>query len=79
MPDEGQGGDLRGAGVSHSPLDLIPDFTPFAGYGDDALALGTALLLVQMYITDEIKAQAWEKIRSLFGKEILRKLDEEGA
>lgn len=39
-----------------SPLDLIPDFTPFAGYGDDALALGTALLLVQMYITDEIKA-----------------------
>ena len=62
-----------------SPLDLIPDFTPFAGYGDDALALGTALLLAQMYITDEIKAQAWEKIRSLFGKEILRKLDEEGA
>lgn len=60
-----------------SPLDLIPDFTPIAGYADDALALGTALLLAQMYITDEIKVKAREKIRSLFGEEILRKLDEE--
>ena len=41
-----------------SPLDLIPDFTPVAGYADDAVALGTALLLAQMYITDEIKMKA---------------------
>ena len=61
-----------------SPLDLIPDFTPVAGYADDAVALGTALLLAQMYITDEIKMKAREKIRSLFGEEILRKLEEEG-
>ena len=53
-----------------SPLDLIPDFTPVAGYADDALALGTALLLAQMYVTDEIKAKAREKLRSLFGEEI---------
>ena len=61
-----------------SPLDLIPDFTPVAGYADDAVALGTALLLAQMYITDDIKMKAREKIRSLFGEEILRKLEEEG-
>ena len=61
-----------------SPLDLIPDFTPVAGYADDAVALGTALLLAQMYITDEIKMKAREKLRSLFGEEILRKLEEEG-
>ena len=42
------------------------------------MALGTALLLAQMYITDEIKMKAREKIRSLFGEEILRKLEEEG-
>ena len=54
------------------------DFTPVAGYADDAVALGTALLLAQMYITDEIKMKAREKIRSLFGEEILRKLEEEG-
>lgn len=60
-----------------SPLDLIPDFTPVVGYADDAVALGTALLLAQMYITDEIKEKAREKIRSLFGEEILQKLGEE--
>ena len=62
-----------------SPLDLIPDFTPVVGYADDALALGTALLLAQLYITDEVKEQAREKIRSLFGEKALRKLEEEEA
>ncbi len=60
-----------------SPLDLIPDFTPVAGYADDALALGMAIMLAQMYITEEIKKKAQEKIRSIFGEEALRKLDEE--
>ena len=43
------------------------------------MALGTALLLAQLYITDEVKEQAREKIRSLFGEEVLRKLEEEEA
>lgn len=38
-----------------SPLDGIPDFTPFVGYADDASAIGVALVWAQMYIDDEVK------------------------
>ena len=60
-----------------SPFDFIPDFTPIVGYTDDAAAIGIALLLAQMYINDEIKAQAREKIKDIFGEKVLEKLDED--
>jgi uncharacterized membrane protein YkvA (DUF1232 family) len=60
-----------------SPFDFIPDFTPIAGYTDDAAAIGIALLLAQMYINDEIKAQAKGKIKDIFGAKALEKLDED--
>ena len=60
-----------------SPFDFIPDFTPIAGYTDDAAAIGIALLLAQMYINDEIKAQARGKIKDIFGVKALEKLDED--
>jgi uncharacterized membrane protein YkvA (DUF1232 family) len=60
-----------------SPFDIIPDFTPIAGYTDDAAAIGIALLLAQMYINDEIKAQAKGKIKDIFGAKALEKLDED--
>ena len=46
------------------------------GYLIDATAIGIALVLAQVYITDEIKAQARGKIHDLFGMKALAKLDE---
>lgn len=60
-----------------SPFDIIPDFTPIAGYTDDAAAIGVALILAQMYIDDNIRAQAKGKIKDIFGAKALEKLDEE--
>lgn len=59
-----------------SPLDLIPDFTPIAGYADDATAIAIALMLAQAYVTPEIKAQARDKISDLFGTGALDDLDD---
>ncbi|WP_303817614.1 YkvA family protein [Selenomonas ruminantium] len=57
-----------------SPIDFIPDFTPIAGYGDDASAIGTALLLAQMYIDDEVREKAKTKMVDLFGEKIITKI-----
>lgn len=57
-----------------SPIDFIPDFTPIAGYGDDASAIGAALLLAQMYIDDEVKEKSKRRMVELFGEKILSKI-----
>lgn len=60
-----------------SPIDVIADFIPVAGYTDDAAAIGFALLLAQMYITEDIKNQAKGKIKDLFGAKAVEALSEE--
>ena len=75
-PMQVKAGIYAALGYLISPIDLIPDFTPIAGYADDAMAIGVALVLAQVYITDEIKAQARGKIHDLFGMKALAKLDE---
>lgn len=57
-----------------SPFDVIPDFTPFVGYSDDASAIALALALAQLYIDDEVKKKAQNKIASIFGESILSDL-----
>ena len=57
-----------------SPLDVIPDFTPLVGYSDDAGAIALALCLAQLYIDDEVKRKARNKIADIFGKDILADL-----
>ncbi len=52
------------------PLDLIPDLTPIIGYADDLGALGIALVQVAMYIDQDIKDQAKEKLKDWFGDNI---------
>ena len=59
-----------------SPFDLIPDAVPVVGFSDDASAIGLALLLAQMYITEEVKAQARSKMQEIFGETALEKLSE---
>ena len=38
-----------------SPIDLIPDFIPIAGYTDDLTALVAAIVAVAMYIDEDVK------------------------
>ena len=48
------------------PLDLIPDFIPIAGYGDDAAVL-YGLIQKLDCIDERVKAQAKSKLKEWFG------------
>lgn len=49
------------------PLDFVSDIIPVAGYVDDLGILVGALIMVAMYIDDEVKEKAREKLRDWFG------------
>lgn len=57
-----------------SPVDLIPDLMPVVGYSDDAAVIAMAIGIAHLYINDEIRQQAQEKLVAFFGKDILRNL-----
>jgi len=52
------------------PLDLIPDVAVGVGYTDDLGALGVALFQVAIYIDDDIKNRAKEKLKDWFGDRV---------
>ncbi|KUP04446.1 hypothetical protein Q75_15460 [Bacillus coahuilensis p1.1.43] len=52
------------------PTDLIPDFALGLGFTDDLGALGIALVQVSMYIDDEIKAKAKNRLGEWFKGDI---------
>ena len=52
------------------PFDLIPDVAVGVGYVDDLGALGVALFQVAMYIDDDIKGKAKEKLKDWFGDDV---------
>ncbi|GET40257.1 YkvA family protein [Microseira wollei] len=51
------------------PVDAVPDIFPVVGYTDDLGVLLAAIGTVAMYINDEVKQQAKQKIRDWFGEE----------
>lgn len=59
------------------PLDLLPDFIPFAGFTDDLSAILLALHAVWKNITPEIKAMAASKASELFGEFDHREIDDQ--
>ena len=75
-PSKIKAGIIGALGYLISPIDLIPDIMPGIGYADDAVAIATAVALAQIYITDEIKAQAKAKIADLLGEDVLANLDD---
>ena len=75
-PTKIKAGIIGALGYLISPIDLIPDIMPGIGYADDAVAIATAVALAQIYITDEIKAQAKAKIADLLGEDVLANLDD---
>lgn len=52
-----------------SPIDAIPDLTPFIGYVDDFGILTMAVATVAVHITDDIKAKASAQRRKWFNEE----------
>ena len=50
-----------------TPVDLIPDMTPFAGFADDLGVLVGAVSAVAGHITDKAKGQAQKKLSDWFG------------
>lgn len=74
-PRSVKAGIFAALGYFISPVDMIPDFIPIAGYSDDALAIAAAIAMAQIYITDDIKQQARDKIESIFGSKAVRELD----
>jgi len=49
------------------PLDFIPDFLPVTGFSDDVTALLSVLVAVALYVDDEVKAKAKNKLHDWFG------------
>ncbi len=48
------------------PLDIIPDFIPLAGYGDDLATLAWAIHTVYENVTPEMKEQAQKQLDEWF-------------
>ena len=49
------------------PVDAIPDVLPGMGYTDDLGVIAAAITAVSVYITDEVKRQASQKLQDWFG------------
>ena len=62
-----------------SPIDIIPDLTPFIGYTDDIGMLGLGLATIAFYINDEVKTNAKAHLAKWFSdydEDDLREVDE---
>jgi len=57
---------LGALGYFISPIDVIPDIVPVAGYTDDLGVLVLALVSVAMFINDNVKSQARKKVMDWF-------------
>lgn len=60
------------------PADLIPDFVPIIGFSDDLTALVSAFTAVALYIDEDTKSKAKEKLHVWFGAYDEVKLDSVG-
>ena len=59
---------LGALGYFLSPIDGIPDLTPFLGYTDDLGVLSFGLVLIAGYINDEVRENARAKMIKWFGE-----------
>jgi uncharacterized membrane protein YkvA (DUF1232 family) len=63
-----KGAIIAALGYFISPIDAIPDLIPVVGFADDLGVLAAALATVAVYIKEEHKEQAQEKIKIWFEK-----------
>lgn len=50
-----------------SPIDAIPDLSPFLGYTDDLGILSFGLVTIACYINDEVRSSAEIQLKKFFG------------
>ena len=67
---------LGALGYFISPIDFIPDMTPFLGYTDDLGALGVALSMIGFFVNDEVKENARDQLKDWFGEYDVKELTE---
>lgn len=53
-----------------SPIDSIPDLTPFIGMTDDMGVLSFGLVTIACYIDNEVKSKAKEQLEKFVGSDI---------
>ena len=58
---------LAALGYFILPIDVVPDFIPGVGFGDDLVAITAALVIAQAYVDEEVKRKARDKLDDLFG------------
>lgn len=51
-----------------SPIDAIPDLSPFLGYTDDIGILSFGLVTIACYITDDVRSKSVVQLRKFFGE-----------
>ena len=51
-----------------TPIDVIPDLTPFFGYSDDISLISSALIAVASLIDEGVKEKAKVKVEQLMGE-----------
>jgi len=59
---------VGGLGYFILPADLVPDIIPMVGFTDDMTALISVLLAVALFINEDTKIKAKEKLHVWFGK-----------
>jgi len=53
-----------------SPIDAIPDLTPFIGMTDDMGVLALSIVTIAYYINDEVKQKSKTKLNKLLKKDV---------
>lgn len=58
-----------------SPIDAIPDLTPFLGYTDDWGILSFGLVTIAAYIDEEVRSKARQRLVEFFPKINLKEIE----
>ena len=66
---------LGALGYFIAPIDAIPDMVPVVGFADDLGVLAAAAATVSLYIDDNVKQKAKEKMKDWFGESEICNLD----
>lgn len=69
-PSLGENGIFSALTYFISPIDTTPDAIPFVGFVDDLGVIAATIGTVSLYITEEVKRQANQKMKDWLGKQI---------
>lgn len=67
---------LGSLGYFIAPIDVIPDMVPVVGFADDLGVLVAALASVSLYVDDNVKQKAKNKMKEWFGESEMTNLNE---